>query len=65
LIQFIIKDYGYHFGVFRKSPNESLQVEANGHSLQTRRIKLGMHYENTLKDYPSIPARVGVFNPLY
>jgi hypothetical protein len=44
---------------------ESLQVEANGHSLQNRRIKLGIHYANTLKAYPSISARFGVFNPLY
>lgn len=52
-------------GAFRKSPIESLQVEANEHSLQNRRIKFGMHYANTLKAYPSIPARVDVFNPLY
>jgi hypothetical protein len=65
LIQFIIKDYGSHLEHSESLPIESLQVEANGHSLQNRRIKLGIHYANTLKAYPSISARFGVFNPLY
>ena len=52
-------------GTFRKSSIECVQVEASEHSMQNRRIKLGMHYATKLKACPSIPAHVGVFNPLY
>ena len=51
-------------GAFRTSPVESLYVEANECSLESRRIKLGMQYATKLKAYSSNPAYDCVFNPL-
>ena len=52
-------------GAFRTSPVEILYVEAKEHSLENRRIKLGMQYATKLKAYPSNPSYDCVFNPLY
>jgi hypothetical protein len=51
-------------GAFRTSPVESLYVETDEHSLENRRIKLGMQYATKLKAYPSNPACYCVFNTL-
>jgi len=48
-------------GTFRTSPVESLYVEANESSLESRRIKLGMQYATKLKASPSNPAYDCVF----
>jgi len=52
-------------GAFRTSPVDSLHVEANEPSLESRRINLGMQYATQLKVYSSNPAYDCIFNPLY
>jgi hypothetical protein len=42
-----------------------MHVEANEHSLENRRIKLGIQYATKFKVYPSNPAYDCVFNPVF
>ena len=52
-------------GAFRTSPIESLQVETDEPSLETRRLKLSLQYYMKMKANPENPAYSCVVNPEY
>ena len=52
-------------GAFRKSPVESLLVEANEPSLESRREKLALNYISKVKANPENPANDVILHPNY